>query len=220
MTSTGTGRSSKVAAWLIPLVFLFLIAAHFLRHEIRKIVTLMIFLSPAELGLATPLAMIAAIARAARSGPDQGRHLPGDAGQGRRDGVRQDRHADSQPAQMVEIRAGAGIEEAELLRLAAAVDRLYVGVGVGVGVVRTCWSSSIRSSCCGSVSRAPECPRRTSQLDRAVAALDLVVRQQRRSRAFVHDLALVQDVRAVRDRERPLDVLFHQQDGRALALHP
>ena len=36
--------------------------------DVRTIVTLLIFTSPAELGLATPLVMIAAIARAARSG--------------------------------------------------------------------------------------------------------------------------------------------------------
>ena len=36
--------------------------------DVRTIVTLLIFTSPAELGLATPLVMIAAIARAARCG--------------------------------------------------------------------------------------------------------------------------------------------------------
>ena len=60
--------ADKVAAWLIPIVFIFLIAVYFITRDIRMIVTLMIFTSPAELGLATPMVMIAAIARAARSG--------------------------------------------------------------------------------------------------------------------------------------------------------
>ena len=46
----------------------FLIAVYLVTRDVRMIVTLMIFTSPAELGLATPLVMIAAIARAARSG--------------------------------------------------------------------------------------------------------------------------------------------------------
>lgn len=60
--------ADKVAAWLIPIVFVFLLAVYFLTHDLRKIITLLIFTSPAELGLATPLVMIAAIARAARHG--------------------------------------------------------------------------------------------------------------------------------------------------------
>ena len=60
--------ADKVAAWLIPVVFVFLIVVYFVTRDVRMIVTLMIFTSPAELGLATPLVMIAAIARAARSG--------------------------------------------------------------------------------------------------------------------------------------------------------
>lgn len=60
--------ADKVAAWLIPVVFVFLLTVFFLTHDLRKIVTLLIFTSPAELGLATPLVMIAAIARAARQG--------------------------------------------------------------------------------------------------------------------------------------------------------
>ncbi len=60
--------ADKVASWLIPVVFVFLIAVYFVTRDIRTIVTLMIFTSPAELGLATPLVMIAAIARAARNG--------------------------------------------------------------------------------------------------------------------------------------------------------
>ncbi|MEO8486190.1 MAG: cation-translocating P-type ATPase [Betaproteobacteria bacterium] len=60
--------ADKVAAWLIPIVFVFLIGVYWATHDVRMIVTLLIFTSPAELGLATPLVMIAAIARAARSG--------------------------------------------------------------------------------------------------------------------------------------------------------
>lgn len=58
----------RVAKWLIPAVFAFLIIVYVVTHNILMIVTLLIFTSPAELGLATPLVMIAAIARAARSG--------------------------------------------------------------------------------------------------------------------------------------------------------
>ncbi len=60
--------ADKVAAWLIPVVFVFLLVVYFITRDIRMIVTLMIFTSPAELGLATPLVMIAAIARSARNG--------------------------------------------------------------------------------------------------------------------------------------------------------
>ena len=60
--------ADKVAAWLIPVVFVFLIGVYWLTRDVRMIVTLLIFTSPAELGLATPLVMIAAIARAARTG--------------------------------------------------------------------------------------------------------------------------------------------------------
>ena len=60
--------ADKVASWLIPVVFIFLLVVFLVTRDVRTIVTLMIFTSPAELGLATPLVMIAAIARAARSG--------------------------------------------------------------------------------------------------------------------------------------------------------
>jgi heavy metal translocating P-type ATPase len=60
--------ADKVAAWLIPVVFVFLIGVYLVTRDVRMIVTLLIFTSPAELGLATPLVMIAAIARSARSG--------------------------------------------------------------------------------------------------------------------------------------------------------
>ncbi len=60
--------ADRVAAWLIPVVFVFLVIVYLVTRDIRTIVTLLIFTSPAELGLATPLVMIASIARAARNG--------------------------------------------------------------------------------------------------------------------------------------------------------
>lgn len=60
--------ADRIAAWLIPIVFVFLLGIYLLTRDIRLIVTLLIFTSPAELGLATPLVMIAAIARAAKNG--------------------------------------------------------------------------------------------------------------------------------------------------------
>lgn len=60
--------ADTVAAWLIPLVLVFLVGVYLVTRDVRTIVTLLIFTSPAELGLATPLVMIAAIARAARTG--------------------------------------------------------------------------------------------------------------------------------------------------------
>ena len=60
--------ADKVAAWLIPVVFIFLLGIYLYTHDLRLIITLLIFTSPAELGLATPLVMIAAIARAAQNG--------------------------------------------------------------------------------------------------------------------------------------------------------
>jgi len=49
-------------------VLVFLVAVFLVTHDIRKIVALLIFTSPAELGLATPMVMIAAVARGARHG--------------------------------------------------------------------------------------------------------------------------------------------------------
>ena len=46
--------ADKVAAWLIPVVFLFLIGVYLVTRDVRMIVTLLIFTSPAELGLARP----------------------------------------------------------------------------------------------------------------------------------------------------------------------
>lgn len=60
--------ADRVAGWLIPLVAVFLLGVWFATYDVRMIITLLIFTSPAELGLATPLVVIAAIARAARSG--------------------------------------------------------------------------------------------------------------------------------------------------------
>lgn len=60
--------ADTVASWLIPIVFIFLIVVYMVTGDVRTIVTLLIFTSPAELGLATPLVMIAAIARSARHG--------------------------------------------------------------------------------------------------------------------------------------------------------
>jgi Cd2+/Zn2+-exporting ATPase len=60
--------ADRVAAWLLPAVLVFLVAVFLLTRDIRKIVALLIFTSPAELGLATPMVMIAAMARAARNG--------------------------------------------------------------------------------------------------------------------------------------------------------
>ena len=60
--------ADRVAAWLIPLVFVFLLVVYLVTRDLRLIITLLIFTSPAELGLATPLVIIAAIARAARAG--------------------------------------------------------------------------------------------------------------------------------------------------------
>ncbi len=60
--------ADRVAGILIPVVFVFLLGVFLVTRDVRLIVTLLIFTSPAELGLATPLVMIAAVARAARSG--------------------------------------------------------------------------------------------------------------------------------------------------------
>ena len=60
--------ADRVAAWLIPVVLVFLLVVWFVTRDLRMIITLLIFTSPAELGLATPLVVIASIARAARAG--------------------------------------------------------------------------------------------------------------------------------------------------------
>jgi len=60
--------ADQVAGWLIPVVFVFLLGVFLVTRDLRLIVTLLIFTSPAELGLATPLVMIAAVARSAKNG--------------------------------------------------------------------------------------------------------------------------------------------------------
>ncbi len=60
--------ADKVAAYLIPIVFIFVSGVYFFTQDVKLIIALLIFTSPAELGLATPLVTIAAIARAAREG--------------------------------------------------------------------------------------------------------------------------------------------------------
>ena len=60
--------TDKVAAWLIPVVFIFVGAVYFFTRDIKLVIALLIFTSPAELGLATPLVTISAIARAVREG--------------------------------------------------------------------------------------------------------------------------------------------------------
>lgn len=60
--------TDKVASWLIPIVFVFVGATYFITRDVKLVIALLIFTSPAELGLATPLVTIAAIARSAREG--------------------------------------------------------------------------------------------------------------------------------------------------------
>ena len=60
--------TDKVASWLIPIVFIFVGVVYFYTRDVKLVIALLIFTSPAELGLATPLVTIAAIARAAREG--------------------------------------------------------------------------------------------------------------------------------------------------------
>ncbi len=117
--------ADKVAAWLIPVVLVFLVVVFIITRDVRLIVTLLIFTSPAELGLATPMVMIAAIARAARSGilVKGGAHLEALA---KVDAMVFDKTGTltvGRPAvQKLEVFGGAIVEN-ELLRLAAAADR-------------------------------------------------------------------------------------------------
>ena len=60
--------TDKVASYLIPVVFVFVGAVYFFTRDVKLVIALLIFTSPAELGLATPLVTISAIARAAREG--------------------------------------------------------------------------------------------------------------------------------------------------------
>lgn len=117
--------ADRVAAWLIPVVLMFLVVVFLITRDVRLIVTLLIFTSPAELGLATPMVMIAAIARAARSGVlvKGGVHLEALA---KIDAMVFDKTGTltlGKPrVQRVEVVTGV-IGERELLRLAAAADR-------------------------------------------------------------------------------------------------
>lgn len=118
--------ADKVASWLIPVVFVFLIVVYLVTRDVRMIVTLMIFTSPAELGLATPLVMIAAIARAARTGIliKGGIYLESLA---KVDVMVFDKTgtltANQPEVVQVEARSEAALDEIGLLRLAAAADR-------------------------------------------------------------------------------------------------
>jgi len=117
--------ADKVASWLIPVVFVLLIGVFVVTRDVRKIVTLMIFTSPAELGLATPLVMIAAIARAARNGilVKGGLYLESLA---KVDAMVFDKTGtltENKPTVARVQSLNAAFPESELLRLAAAADR-------------------------------------------------------------------------------------------------
>jgi Cd2+/Zn2+-exporting ATPase len=60
--------ADRIAAYLVPVSFAFVLAVYLYTGDVRTIVALLIFTSPAELALATPLVMVAGIARAAREG--------------------------------------------------------------------------------------------------------------------------------------------------------
>ncbi|RTZ46125.1 hypothetical protein EJ377_16775 [Chryseobacterium arthrosphaerae] len=49
-------------------MFRFVLGVYLLTKDVKLVIALLIFTSPAELGLATPLVTISAIARAAREG--------------------------------------------------------------------------------------------------------------------------------------------------------
>ncbi|MHB1259220.1 MAG: heavy metal translocating P-type ATPase [Thiobacillus sp.] len=116
--------ADKVASWLIPVVFVFLIAVYLITGDVRTIVTLLIFTSPAELGLATPLVMIAAIARAARHGilVKGGLYLESLA---KVDVMVFDKTGtlSANKPEVVRVARDARFSEFELLSLAAAADR-------------------------------------------------------------------------------------------------
>jgi Zn2+/Cd2+-exporting ATPase len=117
--------ADRVAAWLIPVVLVFLLGVWFITHDLRMIITLLIFTSPAELGLATPLVVIAAIARAARSGIllKGGIHLEALA---KADVIAFDKTGTltvGRPAVVTIDRFDAVTSDSELLRLAAGAER-------------------------------------------------------------------------------------------------
>ena len=117
--------ADRVASWLIPIVLVFLVGVFIVTGDVSKVVTLLIFTSPAELGLATPLVMIAAIARAARTGIliKGGLYLELLA---RADAIVFDKTGTltANKPEVVKVAVfDAELPEAELLRLAAAADR-------------------------------------------------------------------------------------------------
>ncbi|MDO8772223.1 MAG: cation-translocating P-type ATPase [Burkholderiaceae bacterium] len=117
--------ADRVASWLIPVVFVFLIGVYLVTRDVRTIVTLLIFTSPAELGLATPLVMIAAIARAARSGilVKGGLYLESLA---KVDVIVFDKTGTltaNQPAVVRVAMHGSRFDEGDMVSLAAAADR-------------------------------------------------------------------------------------------------
>lgn len=117
--------ADRVAGWLIPVVLVFLVGVFLVTRDVSKVVTLLIFTSPAELGLATPLVMIAAIARAARSGIliKGGLYLELLA---KADAMVFDKTGTltANKPEVVKVQPfDAAISEADLLRLAAAADR-------------------------------------------------------------------------------------------------
>ena len=117
--------ADQVASWLIPVVLIFLVGVFLVTRDVSKVVTLLIFTSPAELGLATPLVMIAAIARAARTGIliKGGLYLELLA---KADAVVFDKTGTltANRPEVVHIQSlGPAFMETDLLRLAAAADR-------------------------------------------------------------------------------------------------
>jgi len=117
--------ADRVASWLIPVVLLFLVVVYLVTRDIRTVVTLLIFTSPAELGLATPLVMIAAVARAARAGIliKGGLYLESLA---KIDAMVFDKTGTltaNRPEVVAISTVGTGLDETALLRLAAAADR-------------------------------------------------------------------------------------------------
>ena len=117
--------ADRVASWLIPIVLIFLVGVFLVTRDVSKVVTLLIFTSPAELGLATPLVMIAAIARAARNGIliKGGLYLELLA---KADAVVFDKTGTltANKPEVVQIQSfDPALPENELLRLAAAADR-------------------------------------------------------------------------------------------------
>ncbi|MBL8577018.1 MAG: cadmium-translocating P-type ATPase [Mesorhizobium sp.] len=117
--------ADKVATYLIPAVLIFLVGVYLVTQDVRMVVTLMIFTSPAELALATPLVIIAAIARAARVGIliKGGLYLELLA---KADAIVFDKTGTltANKPQVVRVQSfDATYTETELLRLAAAADR-------------------------------------------------------------------------------------------------